>query len=38
MQDLNCVFEGIDGKGAIFISTIHAAKNVNLLKSTSSNT
>jgi len=38
MQDLNCVFEGLDGKGAIFISTIHAAQNISLLKSTKSTT
>ena len=33
MQDLTCVFEGIDNKGAIFISAIHTAKNTPLLKS-----
>lgn len=33
MGDLNCVFEGLDGKGAIYISTIHTAKNAPLLKS-----
>lgn len=33
MEDLNCVFEGLDGKGAIYISTIQAAKNIPLLKS-----
>ena len=37
MQDLTCVFEGIDNKGAIFVSALNTAKNTALLKSNTLN-
>jgi hypothetical protein len=33
LHDINCVFEGFDGIGAIYISGITGAKNVSVLQS-----
>lgn len=32
-EDITCVFEGVAGVGAIFISNIRAAQNIQLLNS-----
>jgi hypothetical protein len=37
LHDVNCVFEGFDGVGAIYISGITGAKNLAILQSTSFN-
>lgn len=34
LHDINCVFEGFDGVGAIYISGITGAKNIAVLQST----
>ena len=34
-EDITCVFEGVAGVGAIYISNIQAAQNASLLKSIS---
>ena len=34
LAEITCVFEGLDGKGAIYISGIQPAKSLELLKST----
>ena len=33
LHDVNCVFEGFNGVGAIYISGITGAKNLSILKS-----
>jgi hypothetical protein len=33
-NDISCVFEGIDNNGAIYISGIHAAEDIDILKGT----
>jgi len=33
LHDINCVFEGFDGIGAIYISGITGAKNLSVLQS-----
>jgi hypothetical protein len=32
-EDISCVFEGVAGIGAIYISNLKAAQNINLLNS-----
>lgn len=34
MEDIECVFEGMSGRGSIFISNYNAALNLELLAST----
>ena len=34
LAEITCVFEGLDGKGAIYISGIQPAKSLEVLKST----
>lgn len=36
LHDITCVFEGLDGAGAIYISGITGAKNISVLQSISS--